>query len=196
MESARPSFEHRSRIAAMSAMAPASGSRSYVAADDEERNGESGPTERASHSATKSLVGMANPLVFMRRHFLEIIALKQPAERLQPRGRRVRRTFKVRSKEVAEDLLAQASRTFLLPRSTTLSESIGETLQSLIESCKDNVFRIARLEGHLDGGCLLEAVQGVFELTRAFGQVAGLEKGLAEVDTEPPCPRGFSPNFV
>ena len=32
-----------------------------------------------------------------------------------------------------------------------------------------------------DGGCLLEAVQGVFELSRVFGQGAGIEKSLAKV---------------
>ena len=77
---------------------------------------------------------------------------------------------------------AQASRTFLLPRSTTLSKTIGETLQSLVETCKDSESRIARLDLDLDGGYLLEEVQGVFELSRAFGQVAGQEKGIAEVD--------------
>ena len=113
----------------------------------------------------------------MSGHFLEIIAQKQTAERPQPQAGRVGRTCKLRSKEMAEDLLADVSRAFLLPRSTALSETHCEILQTLINNCEENVFRIARLEGHLNGGGFPEAVHRGFELTRLFGQKTGMEKG-------------------
>ena len=117
----------------------------------------------------------------MRRHLLQIIALKQPAERLQPQGRRVHRTWHVRSKEPAQDLLAQLSRMFFVPGSTALPKPIGETLKAPIESCcGESMNQFVRFHLHLDGSGLLEVVQSGFELTRAFGQTAGKKEGLSE----------------
>src|SRR5271157_2155779 len=83
---------------------------------------------------------------------------------------------------MAEDLLADVSRMFFLLCSTTLFETIGETLQSLVENCMKRALQIGRLDLQLEGGSLLEAVQGGFELTCVLSQATGREKRLDDAN--------------